>query len=337
MDATLTDRWLDGLPAPIAMLDEASLTLARERIRTVALAQSFDREAVETLALVATEVGRNQLIHSRLGRLSVQPIERDGVPGVELVAADRGEGLADPATAFAGTPRTAGSLGVGLASVRGAAHELDVDVRLGAGTCIRVRTFARPVRRGREVGLLVRAARGEVTSGDDAVVVRSPGGLRVVVADGLGHGAAARADAASTVEALSGEGSPDAVLAELHGALGRRRGSAVAVVEIDEATRSARMVGVGNVDVLRVHLQGVSRFTGEPGALGITGQRLRLRPQAFPFEPRDLLVVHTDGLTSRTTLDARAASSREHPVVVAQRLLASFGRDHDDATVLVVA
>lgn len=336
MDATLSERWLEGCPAPIAMLDEASLTVARTHVREVATAQGFDVSAVESLALVATELGRNQLVHSRLGQLSASAIERDGVPGVELVAADRGGGLVDPARAFAGAPRVSGSLGVGLASVRRAVHELDVDVRLGAGTCLRARVFARPVRRTREVGLLVRAARGEVTSGDDAAALRRHGILRLVVADGLGHGPAARVDASSAVDALSREGSPAALLAEAHEALGRRRGSAVVVVEIDEARGTATTVGVGNVDVLRVHRQGTSRFGGEPGALGLQGRPLRLRPETFPLEPRDLVVVHTDGLTSRTTLDHRDPSIREHPIVVAQRLLAAFGRDHDDATVLVV-
>ncbi|MBL8715850.1 MAG: SpoIIE family protein phosphatase [Myxococcales bacterium] len=334
MDATLTERWLEGFADIVPMLDEASLTLARDLVRRVA--QGMPEAMVERLTLVVSELGRNQLRHARYGRIGVRPLLRENTLGIEVAAVDRGDGIADPATAFAGKPRSSGSLGVGLASVRGGVDELDVDVRIGVGTCLYARKFASPLARRREVGVIVRPAEHETVAGDDAMFLREGERLRLVVADGVGHGVHARAAAATAVDALRGVGATtDVALLEVDHRLHDSRGCAIAVVDVDEGARTARMSGVGNVEVHHVKADGTTRLAGRPGSLGQRGRKLRVHVEDLSLDPRDVVLVFTDGLLSRTTLTRRDPLVHEHPILVAQKLLQEFGRKNDDATVLV--
>jgi hypothetical protein len=48
----------------------------------------------------------------------------------------------------------------------------------------------------------------------------------------------------------------------------------------------------------------------------------------------ELLVIHTDGLSTRTTVNDPMLL-RRHPLEVAHELMRHFGKSHDDALVLV--
>src|SRR6185503_17311143 len=102
---------------------------------------------VESLAAAASELAHNQLAHAMRGHIALRAVDRAGVPGLEVIAADAGPGIADPARALRGEPRRAGSLGVGLSAAQRLSHEMDLDVRGGEGTCVRLRRFAAPVAR----------------------------------------------------------------------------------------------------------------------------------------------------------------------------------------------
>src|SRR5579863_10056982 len=103
MDPLLT-VWLGGVDerSVVPMLDDAYVSLAREAVRASGTALAMDQELVEQLVLAASELGNNQLTHGRQGHLAVRTIERAGVPGIELVAADLGPGVEDPKRALEG-------------------------------------------------------------------------------------------------------------------------------------------------------------------------------------------------------------------------------------------
>jgi hypothetical protein len=71
-----------------------------------------------------------------------------------------------------------------------------------------------------------------------------------------------------------------------------------------------------------------------PGVLGISQQRVRIARGESWLQPGELLVMHTDGLSTRTTVEDPVLL-RRHPLVVAHELLRRFSKNHDDALVLV--
>jgi anti-sigma regulatory factor (Ser/Thr protein kinase) len=333
-------RWVVEADA-IAVLDEASVSLVRERVRWHAARVGLPDLPSAALVNVASELAHNQRVHARGGFVTVRDAVRGQDHGLEVMAADRGEGIADIAAALRGRePRLAGgSLGAGLAAVLELADEVDFDVRLGEGTCIWARKFARTDVRRRRVGIYGRACSGESTSGDDAAFVRAAGALAVAVADGLGHGEGAReaSERAREVFVSHPEIDPERLLARCDQELARTRGAVMAVARIDEAHGTVDVASVGNVSVQLVGPTGSKHFGGSSFFLGAPGGVKRLTTERAQMRPGEALLLFSDGLTSRADLGGDAMLLREEPVVIAQHALERFGRHNDDATVLVVA
>jgi anti-sigma regulatory factor (Ser/Thr protein kinase) len=335
VDSLLIDEWLQGADA-LEVIDEASLSLVRERVREEATALGLPSTVTGSLVNVSSELTRNQLSHARRGEVAVRSIRRGEVPGLEIIAADRGEGITSPTNALLGPPRSTKSLGVGLAAVLELADEVDVDVRLGEGTCVWARKFAEPVAKQRQVGIFGRPFPGERESGDHAGFVRSGDSLLVGVVDGLGHGAPAREASNLAVRTMRAHAA--APLAELldaiHHAIADTRGAVMAVSRFTDREHTDTAC-VGNVSV---HLNGpqlARRVSGPSFVLGAPGPVRRIATESCLVGSWDALVVFTDGLSTRADA-GDLALLREHPIVIAHQLTERFGRTTDDALVLVV-
>jgi anti-sigma regulatory factor (Ser/Thr protein kinase) len=333
---TLLSRWLEGLDA-ILTLDEGCVSQARERVRAVGAAQGLPKPEIERLAIVVSELAHNQLVHSHGGAVAVLPITRGGVQGVEVIAADKGPGIADPTAALSGQVSVMGSLGAGLASVVRQSDEVDFDVRWGEGTLVRARKYATPPPFRCEVGVLGRAYPGEPLSGDHALWMWSEEALVVGVVDGLGHGPEARTAADRAIELMRERPqlSPEQMMERCDAGLKGTRGAALGIVRLDRQSRSLSHSCVGNIATLVCGPGQVNAMACSPGALGVSHQRVRASRQETWLRPGELLVMHTDGLSSRTTIED-AVLLRRHPLVVAHDLMRRFSKRHDDALVLVV-
>jgi anti-sigma regulatory factor (Ser/Thr protein kinase) len=333
MEALLIDEWLGDHDA-IAMLDDASVSVVRERVRAIGAAQGLAREDIERLAVAASELGTNQLRHAVHGRMAVRAI--DG--GVEVIAADRGQGIADPTRALEGRPRDTGSLGVGLAAVLENADEVDFDVRIGEGTCVWARKLAvKPTRRRRQVGIFGRALPGEPRSGDHACFARTEGRLVAGVCDGLGHGEAARS--ASTVAAATfrenASASPEQILEACHEAMGPTRGGVMAVTRFSTEGDFVETAGIGNVTIEIMGPRTSRRFGGSSFVLGSPQRGRRTHLENVPLRSDDSIVLFTDGVSSRAALGEEPSLFFLHPIAVAHQILVRHGKENDDALVLV--
>lgn len=334
---SLLNLWL-GASDAIHVVDAASVSLVREAVRAAGSAAGVERTALEGLVAAASELAHNQLAHAYDGHVAVVAIERGGVPGVEVIAADRGPGIVSPRRALLGEAKTSGSVGVGLSSVARFASELDFDVRIGEGACVRARTFAGPVAYRSEVAIVGRPHPGERVSGDHAAFVRRGDELVVTVVDGLGHGEPAREAANRAIDAFTaaGDASPARLLETADRALDGTRGVVMAAGRIDRASRAFEQASVGNV-VTHLVTHGRPRsFGGSAFVLGARGGGRRpIIDERCPYAQGDVVLMYTDGLKSTVRLAEERALLREPPIVVAEELLSRYGRDTDDALVLV--
>jgi anti-sigma regulatory factor (Ser/Thr protein kinase) len=338
VESLLVDLWLDGNDDAFRILDEASISLARQRAREVAGEVGLSSDDGARLAVIASELGHNQLRHGRDGRLAVRPIARGPHRGVEIIAADRGPGIGDPAAALAGAPRAHGSLGFGLASVAQLADELDVDVRLREGTCVRARKLAAGAPRHPQIGIYGRPILGEAKSGDHALVRRTAAAVSIGVCDGLGHGRDARDAADVAIAAFDSHAhrTPAAVLEACHGAVESTRGAVMAVARMEVPRRGVEVASVGNIVSEVVGPRASTRFGSTAHVLGTPRRGLRISTETRPIEPGELLLLFSDGVSARASIHDDLALLRQHPVVIAREVLKRFGRDHDDALVAVV-
>jgi len=323
----------------IAHADPSLVGAARRATVELGARIPFDEKRVGREALIATELASNLVKHARDGELLVRALGSDRRGGLELLAIDRGPGIPNLAEALRDGVSSAGSPGTGLGAVRRLADEHDIDSRVDQGTVVMARLYAATAARKPRVvsvGVVCQPHPGETLCGDAWDVVHVQHGCRLIVADGLGHGAHAAAAAQTAVAVFHSEprASPAEVLASAHAAMRATRGAAVFVAEVDRRRGEIRYAGIGNIAAV-VLSQGNDRNLVSHN--GTVGQEMR-KPQQFavPWPDDALLIVHSDGLGTKWDLGAYPGLAWRHPTIVAGTLYRDFQRGRDDVTVVAV-
>jgi anti-sigma regulatory factor (Ser/Thr protein kinase) len=292
----------------------------------------LSESALGDLAIVATEIATNLARHADGGVVVLRLVRRGGAAGVEVVAIDKGPGMHFEASTVDGYS-TSGTLGIGLGAVSRMATELDAYSRIGPGTVLAATMWSAPVPAAWYAGIC-RPFSGETVCGDGYAVRTVDGRRQLMLCDGLGHGplAAHAAEAAITAFVDAPNGGPKDVLAHLHQRMSHTRGAVVGVAELDTDEEEVRFAGVGNVSAV---VCGQTRrvMVSLPGIVG--QQRQDIREFAYPLPAGSLVVMHSDGLTDRWTLDDYPGLAEHTPIVIAATLLRDAGKRRDDAAVLV--
>jgi anti-sigma regulatory factor (Ser/Thr protein kinase) len=335
----LIRRWLGPETESIQIYDEASVSSARQRVRETGQRLNLSKELVERVALVASELTHNQLAHARQGYFAVVPVERQGIAGLEVIAADIGPGIEKPGLAIQDNVSTTGSVGAGLGAVCRIADEVEFDNRIGEGTCVTARKFETPAQPlNCEIAIMGKPFPGEAISGDDGVALHMESGFLAGVADGLGHGPEARQASNRAIEALIRMRQTDLaqIIINLDHELAGTRGCAMNVIRFNKTDRVLESVSFGDVHSHLYNLRDAHFFTSTPLILG----EGKLRPQktrveSVPVATGSVLVMFSDGLKSRTSLKGQLDVLRLPAIAIAQHLLETQSRPDDDALVLV--
>ena len=307
---------------------------ARRAALALAARRGLDETEAGKVAVVVAEAATNLVKHGGGGELLVAPSL--GPTGVEVLALDRGRGMANPAACMRDGYSTAGTAGTGLGAISRLATRFDIHSTPTSGTALVARVGAASVCGAFDVGGVAVPAPGESVCGDAWSTVAMADGLRVLVVDGLGHGAVAGEAAAQAVAAFAATGTRplEEIMEAVHGALRSTRGAAVGIASIDTRRRVVTFTGVGNVAGVIVG-EATARNTVSHG--GIMGHGVR-RTQLFtyPWPPGGLLVMLSDGIASQWSLDAYPGLRQRDPALIAGVIYRDFVRGRDDATVVVV-
>ena len=158
----------------------------------------------------------------------------------------------------------------------------------------------------------------------------------ILVVDGLGHGIHAFDAAQQALRAFwkhAGE-RPESILHALHGALHETRGAVAGVAEIDWDKRALRWAGAGNIAGTLAPVEG--KASSLVSHSGTVGQNVtRFQEFTHPWPEAGLLVLHSDGLSSRWTLEPYPGLTRKDPSLIAGVLYRDFASRRYDVVVLV--
>lgn len=311
--------------------DESGVGEVRRAARRRAQELGLSEVQAEQAAIVATEAGRNLVRHARGGTVLVTPAP--GGRALDVLALDRGPGIADLARALTDGYSTGGTAGHGLGAIRRLSAEFDAYSVPGQGTVLFARVGAGASLQAAAVSV---AVAGEARCGDGWGIEGTEAGPAVLVVDGLGHGEKAAEAAVAAVEAFrrTPAASLVAALETIHRALRPTRGAAVAIARPEGRPGALRYAGIGNVVGEIAGGGRVRRLVSLAGTAGHEARTLR----AFDYEWPEgaLLIMHTDGLTARWELAGYPGLAGRHPGLVAGVLYRDFARGRDDATVVVV-
>ena len=108
----------------------------------------------------------------------------------------------------------------------------------------------------------------------------------------------------------------------------------MAVAEADFAAGSLRFAGIGNVTGAVIGERGSQSMVSMNGIVGQGA--IKVRELTYPWTAGSLLVMCSDGLATRWSLDAYPGLVARHPSLVAGVLYRDHARGRDDATAVVV-
>ncbi|GHH40793.1 ATP-binding SpoIIE family protein phosphatase [Lentzea cavernae] len=320
---------------------EETAQVGRIRRTATALAEKLGFEAARTaeIGLAVTEIGTNLHKHAKQGVVLIRSVRGEHDAAVEVVAIDRGPGIADMALAWQDGQSTTGTLGVGLGAIARLSTSCSMTSRPGLGTSL-VARFAPRIDWAPEWGEesaagVTRPISGEDVCGDAYAFCRTADRVALMMCDGSGHGplAASASDAAVRLFREQPFLPPDQQVERLHKALRGTRGGAVAVAAIDLVTRKIRYSGLGNIAAAVLADGRKHGMISVPGVAGHQARTIRTFDYALP--ERAVVVMHSDGLTERWGVDHGSDLAVDEPVLIAATLLREAGVRNDDACVLV--
>jgi hypothetical protein len=181
------------------------------------------------------------------------------------------------------------------------------------------------------------ALEGETESGDLHVVIPFEDGALVAAIDGLGHGPEAAFAARHAGEALVRDaGKPVTELVErCHDSMRGTRGAVITLASFNRRRGTMSWVGVGNIEGTLLRADPQENRPRESVMLvgGVPGHQLpSLRSTELSVSPGDTLVLATDGVRGGY-IDL--IDLNDSPQVLADKLIAEYGRATDDALVVV--
>jgi len=313
--------------------DESGVGGARRAAVALAGAAGFSETDAGKVAIAVTEAATNVLKHAGSGEILLRTTDA----GVEMLAMDKGPGIADLRDALRDGQSNSGTAGIGLGAISRLAGSFDVYTGEGLGTAVMAHfhpTDHRRVPRQRpvlEIGAAQAPYPGEEVSGDAWAWVDSS----LFVADGLGHGLHAAEAAREAVKAFEGNrtGTVRDVVGAIHLALRPTRGAAVAMARLDPQRHIASFCGIGNISgtiLAAGQRRGMISHNGTAGH-----EASHIAQLEYPMPEGALLVMHSDGISAKWDMASYPGLASRHPSLVAAVLYRDFRRRNDDATVVV--
>ncbi len=324
-----------------AVVQTSDVGHARRAVVDVGRHLGLSEDETGRAAIVATELGTNLVKHAKGGgNILVRPLTGEGTGGIELISVDQGPGIKDPGQALQNGYTTGTSPGTGLGAVRRLSHVFDIYTQVGKGTVVLSQVRSGGARHASVPAFLIGAVMvpypGLDVCGDGWGLTRLETGVQLLVVDGVGHGpqaAEAGLAALRAYETHAHSPLPDLMQLE-HEALRDTRGAVLAVARIERDPPKVHYVGFGDISG-RVVSSGASLSC--VSKTGIVGAKIP-SPQVYTYEwdQRSLLVMHSDGLTSRWDVASYPGLDARHPTLIAAVLYRDHNRGNDDVTVVAV-
>lgn len=327
------------MEATLSLTDKSGVADVRRRAIHMAHTLGLSDKLQADSALIVTEAATNILKYAGQGEITLKSYCDGGSQGLEVIALDRGPGITNLTSARTDGFSTGGSLGAGLGTIERQSTLFDIYSVPGNGTAIlaRIANSRESEVSAFQVGVKSTPKRGQDVCGDAWGIRRVGKNLWIALLDGLGHGplaAEASNRAVGLFQKCGYNDQPADVLRVVHQGIKGTRGAVMAVAMFDSEKAVMSFAGVGNI-------VGIVNLGDETQHListdGTVGYNMRtIRPSEVAWKKGSVFVATTDGLSTRWNLNRHPGLTDRHPTLIANVLHRDFGRDADDATIVVV-
>ncbi|NWH05155.1 SpoIIE family protein phosphatase [Desulfobacter latus] len=292
--------------------------------------------------IVISELGTNIVKHSRAGgilvfrSITMGPIENGRL---EIAAQNNdktlGKGFEQVKENLEKNQSTTATLGIGLSGIRRMTDSFDLRLtQENKLEFIVSKLVDADLQSPVKVSVISRPILGERVSGDTYYSRQSRNEILFGVVDGLGHGPEAHkvAELSERIIDIHYLKPLGLIIEQLHRHLRQTRGAAVSLASIDFLQNQLSHISLGNIET-RLYKRGkcekLMTYNGTVGAL-----IPRFKVMTYPFAKGDCVIMTSDGISDKYEVDSKTLLSV--PQKVTHVIMSEFGRNHDDATVLVV-
>jgi serine/threonine protein phosphatase PrpC len=175
----------------------------------------------------------------------------------------------------------------------------------------------------------------ELVNGDIGFINVGDEQLFVGIVDGAGHGPEANIIAQTSRELIEKNKDEElpGIMNTLHEYLRGTRGGVAIIGKLDYGSLQFRYVGMGNT-VLRKFGNSSERAVTQDGVIGY--QIRTPQEKLMQLSGGDVLVMHTDGITSHFDVNDYPEIIKDDAKTIANNLIKKFGKNNDDATCIVI-
>ncbi|WP_454828723.1 ATP-binding SpoIIE family protein phosphatase [Paraburkholderia xenovorans] len=323
----------------LSLADKSGVAHARRRAVEMAQALGLPDRSQADAALVVTEAATNILKYAGHGEIVLKSTDDAGASSLDVIALDRGPGIANLGAACSDGFSTGGSLGAGLGTIARHSAVFDIYSIQGCGTALFARVGEKAAAEHPRflVGAKSTPKHGQDINGDAWSVRHAGGNLWLTLLDGLGHGPLAAEASRRAVDVFmraDPAALPQEVLRDVHSGIKATRGAVMAIARFDPVNAILSFAGVGNIVGIVNAGETTQHLLSTDGTVGYNMRSVR--PTEARWAPGSVFIATTDGLTTRWNLNRHPGLISRHPSLIASVLHRDFARDSDDATIVVV-
>lgn len=320
--------------------DRSYYAIIKKEAHNLALNAGFGEKRIADLDIIIAELTSNLHKYADGGELLLGHFNNGVYEYIEVICIDDGPGM-DLQKMMTDGYSSTNTMGHGLGSIKRLSDEFDAYSCKGWGTILMSRVYKDLPERNAarlkvKISALVVAKPGESTSGDGYYCKVTEPYIKIMLADGLGHGKEANQAINEAVKAfkICPSHSPVEIVRYLHQEVRKTRGLVATIAVFDFDKKQIKIAGVGNISA---KLSGQTLTKGHLAYNGIVGHNIpnTMNDQVLPFSEFQQLIMCSDGLRSRWEFGKLPGILRCDGTIQAAAIYKDFARRTDDMSVLI--
>ena len=320
--------------------DRSYFSLIKKEIHKQAIEAGMSPSRINELDLIVAEMTSNLFKYSDDGELLLGVFQNGGSPYIELISIDNGPGMINPAKMMQDGMSTSNTLGHGLGSMKRLSDTFELYSQIGWGTIVLSRVYNDPEKAKVKNDLIMRPIvvfkPGEKTSGDGFTYKKTDKYIKMMLADGLGHGPEANLainEAANAFKVFP-DYSPTQTLRFIHSAIKKTRGAVINIICYDFQRKVWTTAGVGNI---AVRMSGPVNFKNHMSYNGIVGHNIpnTMNDQEYVAEEYNQAMLCSDGIKTRIDMARYPMMYKYDTSILAAAIYKDHARRTDDMSVVI--
>jgi len=323
-----------------AVADRSYFNLLKKEIHALTVKADFSSNKVGEIDIIVAEIVSNLVKHANGGRLLVKLIKEQDIDGIELISIDDGNGIADVGKMMADGMSTTNTLGHGLGAIKRLSSVFQVYTQKDWGTVLLSRVFKEDLpyqRKTTEIRSVVVAKQGEEKCGDAFYCKITPDSVRLLLGDGLGHGPEAAGAVNTAIQSFktSTEGSPSAIIRDLHLDVRKTRGLVATTALFKKDQKIWRICGVGNIATRVINGIEIKACVPYNGIIGYNIPKT-IKDQELVAETSQILILCSDGIKTKWDLIKYPGILKYDLSILTAVIFKDHARHTDDMSVVAV-